>query len=334
VIGDDKTGVALALADQLRSGWRACILGSVMAAPADSQTATTPPERILTPEGRINIAPSATHQRYRADKYHFLLVSSWPRLLAILFAVYIASNAVFATLYLLGGDTIEGARPGSFTDAFFFSVQTMSTIGYGKMVPRLLWSNALVAIEALTGLLGLALVTGLIFAKFSRPTARVLFSRVAVVTQRDGLPCLMFRMANQRGNQIVEARVHVVLARTETTLEGEVLRRLCDLELTRTQNALFALSWTVIHPITAMSPLCGATASDLAAAEAEIIVSMTGLDETFAQTVHARHSYVSDEIVWGARFVDILSRLPDGRRLVNYAQFHDVIATDPTDPAT
>ena len=156
----------------------------------------------------------------------------------------------------------------------------------------------------------------------------MLFSRHAVITTRDGVPCLMFRMANQRGNQIVEARVHVVLARNETTLEGESLRRLYDLEMMRAQNALFALTWTAIHPLTADSPLHRATPQSLAAEEAEIIVSLTGLDETFSQTVHARHSYVAEEIAWGARFVDILSRLPDGRRRVDYTRFHDVMRGD------
>jgi len=133
-------------------------------------------------------------------------------------------------------------------------------------------------------------------------------------------------MANQRSNQIVEARIHVVLAVTETSLEGEVIRRLYDLDLLRAQHALFALSWTAVHPITENSPLFRATRASLVAREAEVIVSLTGLDETFSQTVHARHSYVPDEIVWNARFVDILSRTPDGRRLIDYSRFHDVVA--------
>jgi len=263
-----------------------------------------------------------------SDVYHFLLVSSWTRLLAMLVTAYVASNSLFAFLYLLDDHGIAGARPGSFADAFFFSVQTMATIGYGQMVPQTFIANVLVTTEALVGLLGLAMVTGLTFAKFSRPTARVLFSRVAVMTQRDGVPCLMFRVANRRRNQIVEARIHVVLATTETTAEGEVIRRLRDLEMLRSQHALFALSWTAIHPITERSPLYGATPESLAAAEMEIIVSLTGLDETFSQTVHARHSYVPEEIVWNARFVDILSRLPDGRRVVDYTHFHDVVPVD------
>ena len=284
--------------------------------------------RVVSREGRINIVRAGVARGYLNDLYHFLLVSSWPRLLAILLGLYLTSNVLFACAYLLGDHAIVNARPGSFADAFFFSVQTMSTIGYGVLAPRTPYANVLMTTEAFIGLLGLAMVTGMIFAKFSRPTARVLFSRVAVMTRRDGVPCLMFRMANRRGNQIVEARVHVVLALTETTAEGEVIRRLHDLAMAREQNALFALSWTAIHPITENSPLLRATPESLVEKEAEIIVSMTGLDETFSQTVHARHSYVPEEILWSARFVDILSRTPDGRRQVDYSRFHDVVPED------
>jgi len=239
--------------------------------------------------------------------------------------LYLTGNCMFALGYLAGGDGIENARHGSFSDAFFFSVQTMATIGYGKFAPRTLFAHILVTLETFVGLLGVAMTTGLTFAKFSRPTARVLFSRVAVVRPWNGIPSLMFRMANQRSNQIVEAHLHVVLARDETTAEGESIRRFHDLELTRRQNAIFALSWTAMHAITERSPLYGASSTSLAAAGAEIVVSLVGTDETFSQTVHARYSYVPDEIVWDARFVDIISQLPDGRRRIDYTRFHDVV---------
>jgi len=280
---------------------------------------------MLDPQGRLNIARTGARNGLLDDLYLFLLVSSWPRLVVLLATAYLVTNSLFALAYLLEGHSLEHASAGSFSDAFFFSVQTMATIGYGYIIPHTLFANILVTVESLTGLFGLAVVTGLVFAKFSRPTARVLFSRVAVVTPRDGVPSLMFRMANQRGNQIVEARIHVVLALTETTAEGEVIRRLQDLEMARAQNALFALSWTAVHPITATSPFYRQTQESLAATEAEVIVSLTGIDESFSQTVHARHSYTADEIVWGARFVDILSRAPDGRRRIDYTHFHEVV---------
>lgn len=274
---------------------------------------------------RHNRPPVQIGRDFLGDFYHALLISPWSQLLLLLLAFYVATNALFAVAYVAGGDSIEGARRGSFVDAFFFSVQTMATIGYGNMVPRTLWAHSLVTLESLVGLLGLALVTGLTFAKFSRPTARVLFSRVAVVSQRDGVPCFMFRMGNQRGNRIVEAHVHVVLARTETTAEGEVVRHLLDLALVRDENPLFVLTWTAIHPIVAASPLHGASAATLAAADCEIVVSLTGLDESFSQTVYARHSYTAADIVWGVRFADVLTRLPGGGAYVDFARFHDVL---------
>jgi inward rectifier potassium channel len=255
------------------------------------------------------------------DLYHHLLVSSWPRLFALVAALYLVANALFALAYLAQPGSLAHARRGSFADAFFFSVQTMATIGYGRIAPRTIWANGVVTVEALVGLLGLALVTGLVFAKFSRPTARVLFSRHAVVAPFDGTPSLMFRMANARGNGIVEAQVHVVLARNEVTAESEAMRRFHDLALARRQSALFTLSWTAIHPIADGSPLRGATPASLAAADAEIVVSLLGLDEHFSQTVHARHRYRAADIVWGARFADILR----GQGHIDYTRFHDVV---------
>jgi inward rectifier potassium channel len=257
-----------------------------------------------------------------------LLTASWPCLVLIVATCYVAGNSLFALGYLLDRGGIDHARADSFRDAFFFSIQTMATIGYGHMVPHSLFANILVTFEALVGVLGFALMTGLVFAKFSRPSARVLFSRVAVITQWEGVPSLVFRMANERSDQIVEAQIHLVLARDELTPEGESFRRLHDLELIRRQHALFALTWTAVHPITARSPLAGVTPASLAAADTEIIVSLIGFDETFSQTVHVRHSYTVRDIVWGARFVDVLSRLPNGQRRIDYARFHDVVRVD------
>ena len=169
------------------------------------------------------------------DVYHGLLVLPWGRFVGLLALGYMMLNACFATAYALLPGGIAGARPGSFSDAFFFSVQTLATIGYGAMYPASLATNLLVAVESTVGILALPLVTGLVFAKFARPTARVLFSRRALVTVRDGRPVLALRMANARGNQIVEARARAVLARNETTAEGETMRRLHDLPLLRSE---------------------------------------------------------------------------------------------------
>ncbi len=264
------------------------------------------------------------------DVYHSLLTTTWAQFFGLVLVTYLGANLLFATGYLAIGDGIEEARPGNFSDAFFFSVQTMATIGYGKMAPRGLPANLLVTLEALVGLLGLALVTGLVFAKFSRPTARVIFSRNVVIANFDGVPSLLVRMANERGNQIAEAQAHLVLLRTERTPEGEEVRRVHDLRLRRSQSAFFAFTWLVVHPITPDSPLFGETAESLRAKDVDLVASMTGLDETLSQSVHARHAWAPEQILWGHRFTDVLVSLPDGRRAIDYRKFHDVEPDGPT----
>jgi inward rectifier potassium channel len=273
----------------------------------------------LKGDGPIHGAPTGAFE----DLYHFLVTSSWPALIGLIAAAFGVVNLLFALGYYLD-QGIENARSGSFADMFFFSVQTMATIGYGKMEPVTLVSNILVSIEALTGLLALALMTGLVFSKFSRPTARVRFSRYIVIGPRDGVHSLMIRAANLRANRIVEADMHVVLARQEVAAEGDTIRRLYDLSLTRSRSSMFALSWTAVHQLIEGSPLFGQTRESLANCAAEIIVSIIGLDETFSQTVHARHTYELDEIVWGARFADVLVLHPDGSRSVDYTHFDEV----------
>lgn len=256
------------------------------------------------------------------DFYHALLRLPWWATITAISGAFLAANALFALAYLLVGG-VEHAAHGSFRDAFFFSVQTMATIGFGVMHPVGLYSNVIVTAEALMGLAGFALATGLIFQRFSRPTARVLFSRVAVVTPYDGITTLMFRCANERSNQILEAEVHVYLAREEISAEGLTLRRSHDLALSRSRNPLFSFTWTVLHPIDAKSPLRGATAASLAAQDAAVVVTLTGIDESLSQPIFARYSYGPSEILWGRRFVDILSRMDDGQRVVDYRRFHD-----------
>ncbi len=264
-----------------------------------------------------------SHTKWR-DYYHLLLTLDWPQFFVLTVASYVASNTVFALLYLAGGDCIKNARPGSFLDAFFFSVQTMATIGYGSMYPSTDYANLLVSIEALVGLLGVAMGTGLMFARFSRPTARVLFSGVAVIAPHNGVPALMLRVANERRNQILEAQIGVSLLRDEVTAEGNFMRRFYDLKLLRSQTRSFALSWMVIHEIDENSPLYGVTPELMAQTETDIVVTITGIDETASQTVHARHYYMTEEILWNMRFVDIFTKKSDGRRMLDFHRFHDV----------
>ena len=258
-----------------------------------------------------------------ADLYPSLLTARWWQFLLIVVVAYVSVNALFALVYLSLGDAIEHARPGSFADAFFFSVQTMATVGYGNFWPRTTAANVLATAEMITGGVGLALMAGLAFARFARPTARVLFSTVAVVRRWEGTPALMFRMANARSSQIVEAHVTVMLVRTERTAEGDVVRRLMDLRLLRAQHALFALTWTAVHPIDEVSPLRGEDPRSLAAREAVLVVSFAGFDENLATTVHARHTYLASEILFGRRLADVIQRGPRGERTIDYRRFHE-----------
>ncbi len=258
------------------------------------------------------------------DAYHDLLTMSWRRFFVLVFAGYLALNALFAVGYHALGDAIEGARADSLADAFFFSVQTLATIGYGRMAPRTLPANVLVTVEALLGMVGLAVTTGLVFARFARPTARVLFSDVAVIGPYDGVPSLQFRMANARGNQIVEARLKLTLVRDEVTAEGVPVRRVHDLKLRRSEHGAFVLTWTAIHPIDEDSPLYGLGPADIDGATSDLLASLTGIDEGLAQTIHARHAYHAEDLRWNARFADILTAGRD-RSTVDYRRFHDVV---------
>jgi len=278
--------------------------------------------RLISREGRSTLVQWGLPPRGWSDLYHSWLIAPWSRIFAAVAAIYVAVNAAFACAYLgVGG--IENAREGSFSDAFFFSVQTLATIGYGRLSPVSLGAHLLVTLESFLGLTGLAMISGLMFAKFARPSARVLWSEVAVIALQDGVPSLMFRVANARGNQVVEAQLRVGMLRFETTAEGERVRRMHDLALVRSRSMVFALSWMAIHPIVAGSKLHGETAESLQAVNAEIFCSLTGLDETFSQTIHARHSYSVDEILWRRRFVDIMGPRPDGRMGIDYTRFHE-----------
>jgi inward rectifier potassium channel len=274
------------------------------------------------PGKRVAIVKGQDYSRF-TDFYHGVLTVSWPLFFLELLAAFIAVNLIFATLYVGDPGGIANARPGSFTDAFFFSVQTLGTLGYGVMAPKTLWANLLVTVESFSGILTIALFTGIIFARFSRPQARVIFSKVAVVTTFDGVPTLMFRAANQRGNSILDAEVHVSLASQYTTREGVNIRRFQELKLVRPRNPLFALSWTIMHALDETSPMYGLGLAEMLERDMELVVMLSGTDETINDRIYARNSYMAEEILWHRRFVDVLSITPSGQRMVDLHHFHD-----------
>ncbi len=281
------------------------------------------PKRLhLTPSGSFNIERIGIQSSWWLDLYHFLQTASWRKLIALLSGVYLGSNLLFALFYLPGLAGLANAHPGSFTDAFFFSVQTMSTVGYGYLAPQSLYINGVMVLESLFGFLFTAISTGLIFAKFSRVRARVMFSQVAVIHTQDRQRILTFRAANQRHAEIVDASIKLALTRDEQTEEGHYLRRIYDLPLRRDTSPLFALVWNIIHVIDENSPLHGQTAESLAQSNTILLLTFSGIDDRLSQTLHTRHAYNHSEIVLGERLADIIETRDDGRRVVNYHHFH------------
>ena len=259
--------------------------------------------------------------------YYSLVMMSWPRFMGLVIAFYILSNALFAGIYVFCGPnallTVSGPAIASpFWRAFFFSVHTFGTIGYGNVIPAGIAANLAVTCESLFGLMGFALVTGLLFARFSRPTAKILFSDSAIVAPYNGISAFEFRIINARNNQIIELGARVLLSRFEN-VDGNRIRKYHPLRLERERVVFFPLSWTIVHPIDEKSPMYGLTQEELIASDAEFLILLTGIDETFSQTVHARSSYRAEEIVWGARFANVYLRGPEGQiQGVDIDRFH------------
>lgn len=264
-----------------------------------------------------------------SDLSHWLLTIGWPRFLGIIGAAYFAINFLFAIAY--SGDLQGIANTNeSFSDAFFFSVQTMATIGYGAMYPKSGYVHVLVTIEVLIGMLWVAMSTGLMLARFMLPTARVMFSRCAVICNYNGVPTLMFRAANQRSNFIVEATFRVSILKPELSTEGHIIRRLHDLKLMRSETPVFSMSMTVMHPIDQDSPLYGVTHQELTQWQTQIVVMLTGLDETVSQNIHASHFYAIEDLYWNRQFVDVIELQPNGDRHIDYTKFHQTIPANET----
>jgi len=255
------------------------------------------------------------------DAYHGVLTVSWTTFFVLLAFYFVAVNTFFALLYAIAPHAIRNAA--SFWELMLFSVQTMTSGSYTDFTPASPYAYVVMCCEAFLGIVNLALVTGIVFARFSRPFARVVFSKVAVIAPFEGVPTLMFRAANQRANLIFDAAVTVSFAREVVTKEGHAMRRFEELSLLRSRTPLFSLSWTVMHRIDETSPLYGLGPDALYDMEAEIIVMLSGTDETLADVIYARHSYTPDELLPERKFVDVISTTDSGRRMVDLNRFHD-----------
>jgi inward rectifier potassium channel len=256
------------------------------------------------------------------DVYYGFLVLPWSAFFLSLAGLYLLLNLGYAVLLASRPGSIHGAQPGSLIDAFFFSVETMSTVGFGEMYPATLYGHVIVTMDVLTGVLLVPLATGLMIAKFTLPVARVMFSRNAVVNRFDGVPTLMFRVAAIRENQIIEARMKLTLLRDEETAEGHRYRRMLDLLLVRDASPFFELSWTVMHPIDEASPFHGMGPDECRSQAAQLVAVLTGIDSTTSSTVYARRGYTYADILFDHAFEDVMEVKEDGSVKIDLGRFH------------
>jgi len=273
--------------------------------------------------GRFEVTKLGTPRFSRHDAYHTILSLTWPQFFGGAVVVYLCANLLFAIAYWLGDHAITNAN--GFSDCFFFSVETLATVGYGVMSPATIYGHSVATAEIIAGLLSMAVITSLVFARFSKPTARILFSKVAVIAPYDGVPTLMLRVANQRHSYILEASASVVLIRDEETKDGHSLTRFHDLKLERARSPMFALSWQIMHRIDESSPLHGVTAQAIRDGDMRLAVTLSGVDEVFAAGITARHVYAHEDILFGRRFKDIFEEGEHPRHVyVDLTRFHDI----------
>ena len=288
--------------------------------------------RFLNRDGSFNVRREGLRFWESLSAYHYLLTISWGKFLLLVAFGYVLANAIYAELYVyLGPDALTGAAalaPSQrFAQAFFFSVHTLATIGYGNVAPQTLAANILVTIEALVGLVGIAMIAGIVFARFSRPIAKIVFSRNAIVAPFRGGTALMFRIVNQKTNQLVDIRAKVLLARRRHDGVGPE-REFVPLVLERNSIVFFPLAWTIVHPIDEKSPLYGLGEREFRESDPELLVLLNAFDETFSQNVHTRSSYRTEEILWGARFSSIfLAADEEGVIRVDIRKLHDIQET-------
>ena len=281
-------------------------------------------EQVIRLGGR-EIVTEGLRLNFWADISHRCMTASWPAFILGAAAVFLAFNAVFGLLYFIGDHPIANVKTRDYIDYFYFSIETLSTAGYGDMHPQTHYGHLIATIELFTGIFSMSLMTGLVFARFSRPSARLLFANNPVIAPHDGVPTLMVRLANERHNIIGNATARLWLFKDIVTAEGHEVRRFYELPLMRNESPALALSWTLYHVIDEQSPLHQLTADDLAASDVSLVVVVSGYDVVAAQTVHARKPYEHHEILFGRRYADVLGTSPDGRVKIDYGRFHDTL---------
>jgi inward rectifier potassium channel len=283
--------------------------------------------RVKTRISKVRNSTIEVSANHRVDIYHSVVSMSLPGFLALFATFFVLVNAFFGWLYGLKAGSIGGLKDNSYAEYFFFSVQTLATIGYGAKYPQTLYADVLVTIESMIGLLSVGLFAAIAFARFSIPRSRIVFSDKLVIHPHDGVPTLMLRIANERSNQIIDADVSLSLIMREVTAEGMQIRRIHDLQLIRSHTPILSLTWTIFHPIVEGSPFFGHTPQSLAQQEFGLVVTVKGLDETIAQTVHANHVYAPSQLLWAHRFKDIFVQDPNtGRTRIDLTSISEVQA--------
>jgi len=289
------------------------------------QSERTPRARVVRLGGREIIVAEGQRLGFWADISHRCMTASWPSFIAGAALVFVAFNAIFAVFYWIADQPISNVPGGAYIDYLYFSIETLSTAGYGDMHPQTHYGHFVAAVELFTGIFSMSLMTGLIFARFSRPNARLLFANHPVISSHEGKPTLMIRFVNERHNIIGNAAAKLWLIRNEVSVEGGAFRRFYELPLVRNEHPALALSWTLYHAIDESSPLFGINADDAAASDVSLVVVVSGYDVVAAQIIHARKSYDHSDIRFGHRYADILGTAEDGRLRIDYGRFHETL---------
>jgi inward rectifier potassium channel len=287
------------------------------------------PRTRLVTIGDFEVETRGLTSGFWTDLYHRSMTVSWPIFFASAAVIFIVLNTVFAGLYMLGKNPVANVSDELPLSLFYFSIETLATVGYGDMHPQTNYGHLVATVEIFTGMSFLAVMTGLIFARFSRPKARFVFAKYPVVGNRQGQPMLMIRVANARHNTISQANARLWLVREEQMAEGDTVRRFYELILDRNEHPVFSLSWTLYHAIDETSPIYHMDREELVAADATLILNLGGVDDSSAQRLAARKVYSAEDIRWRHRYVDITGDSPQGRLLLDYTKFHDIIA-EPT----
>jgi inward rectifier potassium channel len=293
---------------------------------AGNENERTPKARIVRLGGRdVEVITEGPDLSFWADISHRCMTASWPAFILGAALVFLGFNAVFALFYMFGAQPISNVPGGAYIDYFYFSIETLSTAGYGDMHPQSHYGHFIATIELFTGIFSMSLMTGLIFARFSRPNARLLFADHPVISSHEGKPTLMVRFVNERHNVIGNANARLWLLKNELSLEGRPFRRFYELPLVQSEHPALALSWTLFHVLDQKSPLFGLTADEFVASNVSLVVVVSGYDVVAAQTIHARKSYDHSDIRFGQRYADIISTSEDGRIRIDYGRFHETL---------